>query len=153
MYSGGDMLRDWARECRCFVVSAIRGHNSVIINPLGSVMARSSEYSRIIMKTINLDSVVLNLYESYQQLGRIARTYGSEVDVEVANDENICLLTCWHSQKHIGDITDEFALEPLDKLLDRSRQVRKQSVDRHQDNPPPDRRDPVSSHSMIKGTP
>lgn len=128
MFRGGALLKQWAMDCRCHVVSSTPTENSMIYNPIGQPVAESFVYSRIITKTVNLDAAVLHLDTNHLQFDAIAAKYGAQVEIDVIAPEGIFLLTCHHPRKTADQIVREFKMETLDDYFGRARKVRNKAV-------------------------
>ena len=125
MFRGGILLRCWALQNRCYLVSSTPRENSAIVDPLGRVLVESSDYQRTITRTINLDYAVLHLDSNHEKFRAIRKKYGSQVGIEVLSPEALFLLTSDHPDRSVEDIIREFELERLDDYFDRSRRVRR----------------------------
>ncbi len=120
MFRGGLQLSIWAYDFQVFMASATPGENSRIVDPLGRVLADSSQYGRFIWRDLNLDSVVLHIDYNHEKLPEVKKKYGPEVTFEVASPEGIFLMSSW-GPRSVRDVVEEFGLETLDAYLDRAR--------------------------------
>jgi len=124
-YPGGLQLRQWAFKYGVYVVSACSGEESVMIDPLGRVMCRSSTYSPILCRTLNLDYEVLHLNFNYEKLGRVKDKYGPRVELEVSRPEAVLMLSSNAKDITAGDVIKEFKLETREEYFKRASEVRR----------------------------
>ena len=127
MFRGGLQLSIWAYIFRVFLASATPGENSRIVDPLGRVLADSSQYGRFIWRDINLDSEVLHLDYNHEKFPEIKKKYGPEVSLEVASPEGVFLMGS-RGPFPVEDVVREFGLETLDEYLDRARMERERRL-------------------------
>jgi len=123
-YPGGLQLSIWAFDYGVYMVSSLRGEGSVIADPLGRILARSSSYNPVICKTLNLDFEVLHLDYNYEKLVEVKRRYGSKVEIDVSRPEAIFIFASNIDGKSVGEIIKEFDLETRSRYFDRSNKVR-----------------------------
>ena len=106
------------------MVSSIRGEGSVIVDPLGRVLAKSSSYNPAIFKTLNLDYEGLHLDYNHEKLVEVKCKYGSKVEVEVSRPEAVFIFASNVEGKSVGKITAEFNIETRSRYFNRSNRVR-----------------------------
>ena len=106
------------------MVSSIRGEGSVIVDPLGRVLAKSSSYNPAIFKTLNLDYEVLHLDYNHEKLVEVKRKYGSKVEVDVSRPEAVFIFASNVEGKSVGEIAAEFNIETRSRYFNRSNRVR-----------------------------
>lgn len=128
MYPGGLQLRMWAFKYGVYFVSALTSEGSVIVNPLGKILAVSSIYSPVICKTINLDYKIIHINYNYDKMDAIKRKYGSKVDIEVSRPEGIFMLTSNMEDFSTEEIICEFQLETREEYFQRSEKVRAETL-------------------------
>ena len=129
MFQGGMIGQMWALLNGCYFASSYPGDGSVIINPLGRVLARSNvPNSRIMTRRINLDYQVLHLDYNQLKLNDLRRKYGAVIDVELTEGEGRLLLSCNDEQLTADDICRDLDLELVEDFLARSRAACKQSL-------------------------
>jgi predicted amidohydrolase len=124
MYRGGFQLRAWAYVLRQFIVSATPRENSMIIDPLGRVLAESSDYGRIISQRINLDTEVVHIDFNQEGVRKAKAKYGNRLDLVVHSPEAMYMLTSRHPKVTVDQMLDEFGLERLDAYYERARKHR-----------------------------
>jgi predicted amidohydrolase len=124
MYPGGLQLKMWAFKYAIYFVSAITGEGSVIVDPLGRVLATSSVYSPVICKTINLDYKIIHIDYHYEKMDSIKRKYGAKVEIEVSRPEGIFLLTSNLKDLSVNDLINEFQLDTREEYFQKSARIR-----------------------------
>jgi len=123
-YPGGLQLSIWAFNYGVYMASSLRGEGSVIVDPLGRVLARTSSYNPIICKTLNLDYEVLHLDYNWEKLIEVKRKYGSKVEIDVSRPEAVFIFASNMKQKDVREIIAEFNLETRSEYFNRSERVR-----------------------------
>lgn len=121
MYHGGLMQNYWAYSCRAHFAGAIAGggcHGS-IISPVGSLIARSTNYYNFIVDTINLDSGVFHIDFNGNKFLDIKKKYGRDVLISDPGFLGAVLISCESEEFDIKHVRDEFSLEPLDDYFAR----------------------------------
>jgi predicted amidohydrolase len=124
MYPGGLQLKMWAFKYAIYFVSALTNEGSVIVDPLGRVLAVSSVYSPVICKTINLDYKVIHIDYHYDKMDSIKRKYGAKVEIEVSRPEGIFLLTSNLEDLNVDNIINEFQLDTREEYFQKSARIR-----------------------------
>jgi len=127
-YPGGLQLKIWAHKYGVYVVSARMGVGSMIVNPLGRVLAKSDEYSPIICKTLNLDYEILHLDYNHPKIEQMKRKYGSKVEVDVSRPEAVFLLASNMRDVTVRDLIREFQLETRKDYFDRATKAREAAL-------------------------
>lgn len=123
-FRGGFMVRAAAFKNQIFMATSTPGENSVIVDPLGRVLAESSAYGRIIFAKINLDSQIVHIDYNQQRVADMKKKYQEYVRIEVASPEAVYFISSLHSEKSVQDMISEFSVETLDEYLDRARRER-----------------------------
>jgi hypothetical protein len=123
MYHGGLMQQYWAYSCRCHFVGAIAGRAtpSEIRDPLGDVVASTTNYFDFAVATINLDSALVHLDENWGRLKAMKAKYGTKVKITDPGELGAVLIASEHETVSIDAMIAEFELERLDDYLARSR--------------------------------
>jgi len=129
-YHGGMMQNVWAYWCRSFFVGSINGGGtpSEIRNPLGDVVASSTNYFDFAVATINLDSRVVHLGYNFGKLDALKKKYGSSVTITDPGRLGPVLVSSESSGNNIDKIIKEFDIELIDPYFDRSRETRAASL-------------------------
>lgn len=129
MYPGGLQLKTWAFNHGVYMVSSIADdRGSMIINPLGRVLAVSSSYQPVICCDINLDYEVLHLDYNWQQMDRIKEKYGSKICFEVARPEAVLIMSCEDEEITVGKVIEEFSLETREEYFKRASEAREAAL-------------------------
>ncbi len=127
-FRGGAMVPSIASRNQCFIASAVPNENGVIVDPLGRVLAESSQYGRVIFSRINLDSQIVHIDFNTDRVRRLKEKYGPQVQIETASPEAVYFLSSLHPDITIDEMIEEFEIERLDEYLDRSRSVRQRQL-------------------------
>jgi len=128
MYPGGLQLRIWAFNYGVHVVSAYTGEGSMIVDPLGRVLATSSFYSPIICETLNLDCEVFHIDYNNTKWDAIKEKYGAKVKIDVSRPEAVFLLTSNIPDITVKDIAKEFQLETREEYFKRANKIRNEAL-------------------------
>lgn len=131
-YHGSFMQNVWAYWCRSFFVGCINGGGtpSEIRNPLGDVIASSTNYFDYAVATINLDSRVVHLGYNFGKLDALKKKYGSAVTITDPGRLGPVLVSSESGGNNIDKIIKEFDIELIDPYFDRSRDKRAESLHR-----------------------
>jgi len=124
-FRGGRMVPAAALGNQCFFASAVPGENGLIVDPLGHILAESSQYGKIIFARINLDSRVVHIDYNADRVRRMKEKYGPQVKIDVASPEAVYFLSSLHPDISIHQMIREFEIDARDAYLDRARSVRK----------------------------
>lgn len=124
-FRGGFMVKAGAFKYQIFIATSTPGENSVIVDPLGRVLAESSAYGRIIFTKINLDSQIVHIDYNPQRVADMKKKYQENVQIEVASPEAVYFISSLHPEKSVQDMMREFGVETLDEYLNRARRERK----------------------------
>ena len=126
------MQQAWAYLCRSFFVGAINGGGtpSEIRNPLGEVVAASTNYFDFAVATINLDSRVVHLGYNFGKLDALKKKYGKAVAIADPGRLGPVLVSSEVSEYNIDKILKEFDIECIDPYFNRSRKKRAAALGR-----------------------
>ena len=129
-YHGNFMQQLWAYWCSSFFVGSINGGGtpSEIRNPLGDVIASSTNYFDFAVATINLDSRVVHLDNNFGKLDTIKRKYGRAVNITDPGRLGPVLLSYEADDYNIDKIIKEFDIELIDPYFNRSRKKRAEAL-------------------------
>lgn len=133
MYHGGLVQAQWAYSCRSFFVCSY-GRTSApseIRNPLGEVVAASTNYYNYAVATINLDRQMVHLDNHWGKLTELKKKYGDKVIITDPGRLGPVLITSEHETVTANDMVKEFGFELLDSYFERSRQVRLQKLNKN----------------------
>ncbi len=129
MYPGGKQVQGWAIDYGFWMVTAIGGPYSQVVNPLGRTLAQAQPYYEpLVSVRINLDSLLAHLDYNHEKLFALKQRYGPDAEVEIAQPEGRFLLTCQANDRTVWDWVREFGLEPLDDYFARARQERQKAL-------------------------
>jgi len=123
-YPGGLQVLMRAHQCACYFVTALLREGSMIVDPLGRVLAVSSDYSPVISVRVNLDFEVLHLDYNVAKVKRAKERYGARIAVEVSGPEGVMMLTSHSDEVSALDVVREFGMELRDEYFERSREAR-----------------------------
>ena len=131
MYHGGLVQSSWAYNCRSFFVSSCGFDDlpSEIRDPLGEVVAASTNYFHYAVATINLDCRLVHLDYNWEKLRAVKKKYGSAVTIRDPGRLGSVLLTSEHETISADQMIEEFGIELLDDYLARSRNFRQKKLD------------------------
>ena len=122
MYHGGLMQAYWAYSCRCHFVGAIAGKAapSEIRDPLGRVVASTTNYFDFAVATVNLDSALVHLDYNWERLRNLKSKYGPKVKITDPGCLGAVLVSSEHEMVTVDEMLKEFEIEPLDDYLNRA---------------------------------
>lgn len=118
MYHGGLMQEYWAYRCRSWFVSAFHAE-STVVNPLGETVAKTTEYTRILTASINLDRVVVHLDGNKTKLQRLKAKYGRGVTIHDPGKVGALLVTSELPDVSAETMIREFEIETWDEYYAR----------------------------------
>jgi predicted amidohydrolase len=126
MYHGGLVQSYWAYTTRAFFVSAggFREFPSEIRNPLGDVIATTTNYFDFVVTTVNLDYRLVHLDYNWEKLRALKEKYGDKVTIYDPGKVGTVLITSEHNELSADEMIREFDIELLDDYFERSRTFR-----------------------------
>jgi hypothetical protein len=125
MYHGGVEQNNWAYSCRAyFVASVYRQTPSEIRNPMGDVVASSTNYFDFAVARINLDCALVHLDYNWEKLTALKAKYGPDVTISDPGKLASVLITSLESKITVDQMISEFGIERLDDYLNRAREFR-----------------------------
>lgn len=126
MYHGGLVQSYWAYSCRSFFVGSMgfRENPSEIRNPLGNVIASSTNYFDFAVARINLDCRLVHLDGNWVKLEALKKKYGEKVIITDPGRLGSVLITSEHKHLSAMDMIKEFDIELVDNYFKRSREFR-----------------------------
>lgn len=125
MYPGGKQVQVWALEYRFWMVTAIASTQSMVVNPIGRIIATAQlQYQPLVSCSINLDCIVAHLDYNFEKLPELKKRYGADAELEISQPEGRLLLTCNRTDMTVWDWVLEFGLEPIDDYFARARKER-----------------------------
>lgn len=130
VYHGGLAQNIWAYECRSHFVGSVNANPSQIRNPLGEVLASSSNYQDYVVKRINLDCELVHLDYNQGGLKAMKEKYGPRVTVSDPGYLGSVLVTSEDEKITALEMIREFKIELLNDYFKRSRDFRKKYAEK-----------------------
>jgi hypothetical protein len=125
MYHGGVEQNYWAYSCRAYFVGSVyRQTPSEIRNPMGDVVASSTNYFDFAVARINLDCALVHLDYNWEKLTALKEKYGPDVTISDPGKLASVLITSEDSKTTVDQMIKEFGIERLDDYLNRARDFR-----------------------------
>ena len=130
LYHGGLMQSQWAYSCRSYFVSAIGIVQlpSEVLNPLGEIVASSTNYFNYTLATINLDYELAHLDYNWDKLKKLKAKYGDAVSIHDPGKVGAVMISSEDKVLTAQQMVKEFDIELLDAYFDRSRMFRKKQM-------------------------
>ena len=130
LYHGGLMQSQWAYSCRSYFVSAIGIVQlpSEVLNPLGEIVASSTNYFNYTLATINLDYELAHLDYNWDKLKKLKTKYGDAVSIHDPGKVGAVMISSEDKAITAKQMVKEFDIELLDTYFDRSRMYRKKQM-------------------------
>ena len=130
MYHVGLEQSKWAYSCQAYFVCAYGFLNapSEIRNPLGEVVASSTNYYNYAVATVNLDRKLVHLDNNWEKLTALKRKYGDLVSISDPGRIGAVMITSEHDSISADRMIDEFDIQLLDDYFNQSRAVREQKL-------------------------
>jgi carbon-nitrogen hydrolase len=120
MYHGGLMQAYWAYSCRSHFVGAVAGQPSEIRNPLGQVVASSTNYFDYVVADVNLDSRLAHLDYNWSRLRALKNKYGPKVTITDPGFLGCVLVSSEDERISVDEMINEFEIELLDDYMARA---------------------------------
>jgi len=120
MYHGGLMQACWAYSCRAHFVGAINGLPCEIRNPMGEVIASSTNYFDYAVAEVNLDCRLAHLDYNWGRLRDLKNKYGPKVKVADPGFLGCVLISSEDEMVPVDDMIAEFQIELLDDYMARA---------------------------------
>lgn len=111
MYHGGLMQNYWACRCASYFVGAVAGVEASAVNPLGTVVATSTNYFARMTTSINLDYQVVHLDYNWKKLAALKQAYGRRVRIDDPGRLGAVLVTSECDEVSSAEMIAEFELE------------------------------------------
>ena len=126
LYHGGLVQQQWAYACRSYFVGSvgIESLPSEVRNPMGTVVASSTNYFHFTTATVNLDYALAHLDYNWAKLRALKEKYGDAVTISDPGEVGSVLLTSEHETKSIDEMVREFDILLLDDYLEKAREFR-----------------------------
>ena len=120
MYHGGLMQAYWAYSCRAHFVGAIHGLPCEIRNPLGEVVASSTNYFDYAVAEVNLDCRLAHLDYNWARLRELKNKYGPKVHIRDPGFLGSVLISSEDEKVSVDEMIAEFKIELLDDYMARA---------------------------------
>lgn len=120
-YHGGLIQRYWAYECRSWFLGAFAFGECTVINPLGEVVARTTNYRDAVTARINLDCQVVPVGDgNAPRFARLKAKYGRGVTISEPGHLGVALVTS--ELKHVScrRMLEEFGIRSWDRYYEAS---------------------------------
>ena len=124
-YHGGLRQEQWAYTCRSYMVSAVLGQPSRILDPFGREVAASTNYRDHATAQVNLDYVLCHLDYNSLKLRALKQKYGPGVEITDPGFVGSVMVTSKLDSISAEEMVTEFEIEKLDDYFVR--------VNRHRD--------------------
>jgi predicted amidohydrolase len=118
-YNGGFALRAYAYLLRYYVVSSVRTDKSVVVDPLGNVVAETDALKNIAVAELSLDYAVAHYDFNYSVPDWIMRKYGRRVEVRSSRDDALFLVESRDPSLTVEQLQREFGFEPVEVYVRR----------------------------------
>ena len=122
MFHGGEMRQaQWAYTCRSYFVSAICDLPCNILNPYGEVIAASTNYTKHVSASVNLDYALCHIDYNTRKINAAKQKYKDALTVHDPGFVGSVMLSCEAYDCTVQDIISEFEIETLDAYFNRVR--------------------------------
>lgn len=123
LFHGGLVQDYWAYRCQSYIVASMLRTEipSEVRNPLGEVVASTSNYQDFAVARINLDRKMVHLDFNREKLSALKEKYKSEVDISIPGRMGVALITSEDERISAEEMVKEFGIELLDDYFARSR--------------------------------
>ena len=111
VFHGGLLQAVRSRECFCHFAGAVSGERCSIVNPLGEVIAESSNYIPRLCTTVNLDCRVVHYDNNFDKLKLLKEKYGRAVTIHDPGRTGTVLVTSEADDITVDTILKEFQIE------------------------------------------
>lgn len=120
-YHGGFMQQYWAYQLRCWLVSAIGCRwPSWFVNPVGTIIGKTSNYTLSQTEEINLDYFVAYYDDNWDKLKKAKDKYKDAFKIYDPDMIGAVLLTSEKEGVSVKEIVEEFDIEYIDDYFERS---------------------------------
>ena len=106
MYHGGLMQGYWAYACRSHFVGSICGDQCTVLNPLGELVARTTNYKHTLTHQVNLDCKVCHYDCNWERFQAMKRKYGRGVTIFDPGHVGAVLVTCERDDMTVDQMLD-----------------------------------------------
>jgi predicted amidohydrolase len=120
MYHGGLMQNYWAYACRAWFIGCVPGDQCTIINPIGDLVAQSTNYYPYVTADINLDYQIAHIDYNRDKFKAAKQKYGNQLKIYDPGHVGAVLLTSESETVTMEEIISEFEIELWDDYYARS---------------------------------
>ncbi len=120
MYHGGLMQNYWAYACRAWFIGSVAGDQCTVINPLGDLVARSTNYYPYVTTDINLDCRVVHIDNNNAKFAAAKQKYGSRIKIHDPGHVGAVLISSECDGLSIQEVIREFDITLWDDYYARS---------------------------------
>lgn len=125
MFHGGLMRQaQWAYTCRSYFISAVCDLPCNILNPYGEVVASSTNYTKHVTASVNLDYALCHIDYNSRKISAAKQKYKEVLTVHDPGFVGSVMLSCEAPDMTVRDILTEFEIETLDAYFTRVRKHR-----------------------------
>lgn len=110
-------------------MGCICGDENTIINPVGEVIARSTNYFNFVSARVNLDCKVCHLDYNWGKMKAMKDKYGRGVTIFDPGHLGAVLITCEKDDMTIDQMLDEFEIERWDDYIARAMKHRAENTE------------------------
>ena len=111
MYHGGLIQNYWAYSLGAYFVGAVCNEQCTVIDPLGEIVARSTNYSPYVITEINLDFQQVHLDFNWDKIKAAKDKYGAELVRTDRGHTGVIMLTSESNERTSLDVCREFDIE------------------------------------------
>ena len=122
-YDGGRDLSAMAWNYHRYVASAVHTRHARILDIMGETLSITGEHESIAYASIDLDIALFHMDFNKVQIPAIRRKYGAGVTLRLYHEESYFTLQSNLPGLTVGEIIQEFQLDPLQDYLDRNRKM------------------------------
>jgi hypothetical protein len=122
-YHGGIMQSIWAYTTQSYFVSSVEdrpGLPSQIYNPMGDLVATTTNYTNFIVKTVNLDYELVHLDYNWDKMYQMKKKYGASVNIHDPGYVGAVLVTSENDTVSATQMLKEFDIKNWDYYYDNS---------------------------------
>lgn len=125
-YHGGFVQNYWAYSVEAFFISAC-GQDKIpseVLNPLGEIIAHSTNYFNYTVAEINLDYEIVHLDNNWDKLKKIKEKYKGLVDIHDPGKLGVVMVSSEHKNISSKQMLQEFNVDNAKTYFEKSRTQR-----------------------------
>ena len=122
-YHGGMMQSIWAYNTQSYFVGSIEdrpGLPSQIYNPVGELVATTTNYTNYVVADVNLDYEVVHIDYNWDKLKKLKEKYGKEVTIHDPGYVGVVLVSSESDSVSVQQMLKEFDIKNWDDYYKRS---------------------------------